>query len=85
MVKPNVTLRFVSLTMNISASTGKNIKSVKNYVVSDHMLFCNSIVSFEDFSVLAKGTNNFRRKLQEILLTHHELNKSQLNTVKQSF
>ena len=48
----NVTLRFVSLIMNISASTGKNIKSAKNYVVSDHMLFCDSIVSFEDFSVL---------------------------------
>ena len=34
------------------------------------MLVCNNIVSFEDFSVLANGTNDFRIKLQESLLIH---------------
>ena len=55
----------VSEHMGVSAHTGKNIKSTKNSAVRDHRLVCNSIVSFEDFSVLANGTNAFRIKLQE--------------------
>ena len=60
----------VSEHMVISARTGKNIKSIKNYAVRDHMVVCNNIVYFEDFSVLANGTNDFRIKLQESLLIH---------------
>ena len=63
--------------MGVSASTGKNIKSTKNSAVHDHMLVCNNIVSFEDFSVLANGTNDFRIKLQESLLIHRD--RPQLN------
>ena len=33
---------------------------------------CNNIVSFEDFSVFVNGTNDFRIKLQESLLIHHD-------------
>ena len=62
----------VSEHMGVSASTSKNINSTKNFVVRDHMLVCNNIVSFEDFSVLANGTNDFRIKLQESLLTHRD-------------
>ena len=62
----------VSEHMGVSARTGKNIKSTKNSAVRDHMLVCNSIVSFEDFSVLANGTNDFRIELQESLLIHHD-------------
>ena len=62
----------VSEHMGVSARTGKNIKSTKNSAVRDHMLVCNSIVSFEDFSVLANGTNDFRIELQESLLIHRE-------------
>ena len=58
--------------MGASAHTGKNIKSTKNSAVCDHMLVCNNIVSFEDFYVLANGTNDFRIKLQESLLIHHD-------------
>ena len=58
--------------MGVSACTGKNIKSTKNSAVLDHILVCNSIVSFEDFSVLSNGTNDFRIKLQEILLIHRD-------------
>ena len=46
--------------MGVSARTGRNIKSTKNSAVRDHMLVCNNIVSFEDISVLAGGTNDFR-------------------------
>ena len=54
--------------MGVSARTARNIKSTKSSAVGDHMVVCNNIVSFEDFSVLANGTNRFRIKLQESLL-----------------
>ena len=56
--------------MGVSERTGKNIKSTGNSAVRDHMLVYNNNVSFEDFSVLANGTNDFRTKLQESLLIH---------------
>ena len=62
----------VSEHMGVSACTDKNIKSTKNSAVRDHMLVCNNNVSFEDFSVLANGTNDFRIKLQESLLIHRD-------------
>ena len=58
--------------MKISARTGKNIKSTKNSAVRDHMLICSNIVSFEGFSVLANGTNDFRIKLQGRFLIHRD-------------
>ena len=60
----------VSEHMGVSACKGKNLKSTKDSAVRDHMLICNNISSFEDFSVLANGTNDFRIKLQESLLIH---------------
>ena len=60
----------VSEHMGVSACTLKNIKSTKHSAVRDHMLVCNDIVSFEDFSVLANGTNDFR--MQESLLVHRD-------------
>ena len=60
----------VSEHIGVSARTSKNIKSTKNSAVIDHMLVCNNIVSFEDFSVLVYGTNHFRIKLQESLLIY---------------
>ena len=71
----------VSELMGVSTSTGKNIKSTKSSAVRD-MLVCNNIVSFEDFSVLANGSNNFRIKLQESLLIHRD--GPQLNKTSQS-
>ena len=62
----------VSEHMGVSACTGKSIKSIKNSAVRDHMLVCNNIVSFEGFSVLANGANDFRIKLQESLLIHRD-------------
>ena len=72
----------VSEHMGVSACTGKNIKYTKNSAVRDHMLVCNNIVSFEDFSVLANGTNDFRIKLQESPLIHRD--GPQLNTTSES-
>ena len=47
-----------------------HVKSTKNSAVCDCMLVCNNIESFEDFSVLANRTNDFRIKLQESFLIH---------------
>ena len=58
--------------MGVSAHTGKNIKSTKNFAVREHMLICNNTVSFEDFSVLANSTNDFRIKLEKSLLIHRD-------------
>ena len=62
----------VSEHMGVSARTGKNIKSTKNSTVLDHMLVCSNIVSFENFFVLANGTNDFRIKLQESRLMQRD-------------
>ena len=68
--------------MGFSARTGKNIKSTKNSAVRNHMLVCNNIMSFEDFSVLVNGTNNFGIKLEESILTHRD--EPQLNKTSES-
>ena len=68
--------------MGVSARTGKNIKFIKSSAVCDHMLVCNNIVSFEDFSVFANETNDFRIELQESLLIHHD--GTQLNKTSES-
>ena len=72
----------VSEHMGVSARTGKNIKSTKNSAVRDYMLVCNNIVSFENFSLLANGTNDFRTKLQETFLKHRD--GPQLNKISES-
>ena len=66
----------------ISTRTGKNIKSTKNSEVRDHISAGNNLVSFEDFSILANGTNDFRIKLQESLLIHRD--GPQLNKTSES-
>ena len=72
----------VSQHMGVSARTGKNIKFTTNCAVRDHMLACNNIVYFEEFSVLANGTNDFRIKLRESLLIHRD--GPQLNKTSES-
>ena len=62
----------VSEHTGVFARTGKNIKCTKISAVLNHTLISNNIVSFEDFSVLANGTNDFRTKLQESLLIHRD-------------
>ena len=68
--------------MGVSARTGKNVKSTKNSAVCDHMLVFDNIVSFEDFSVFANRTNDFRIKLQKSILMHCD--ESQLNKTSES-
>ena len=73
----------VRVSEHMGASASKNIKSTKNSAVLDHMVLCDTIVSFEDFCVLANGTNDFRMKFRESLLIHRDgpqLNKTSEST-----
>ena len=60
--------------VGISALTQKRVKS-KRSAVSDHLLTCDSIISFptlDDFSILATANSNFILELKESLLIHRD-------------
>ena len=59
-----------------------SIKSTKSSAVRDDMFVFNNVVPFEDFFILANGTNDFRVKLQKILLMLCD--RSQLNKTSES-
>ena len=40
----------------------------KVLAVRDHMLVCDTKVSYDDFSIIANSSNDFRLKIQESLL-----------------
>ena len=44
----------------ISNLTGKDIKNAKQSAISDHLLQCNFVINFDDFSILATDCNNFK-------------------------
>lgn len=52
--------------------------SMKNFI-SDHCFFCDHFLSFDDFIILAHGTNTFLFEIREsLLIKHHKpgLNKN---------
>ena len=64
----------------ISPLTGKKSKSKKSTAVKDHMLFCDHIVSIEDFKILATSSSDFHIKVKESLLISRDepiLNKNE--------
>ena len=69
--------------MGISNLMKKNVKNKKESAVSDHRLQCDSVISFEDFDVLASDINNFRLFITESLLINR--NKPILNRTIKSF
>ena len=86
-VKPNVTLRFVSL--NIWESLYIQVKTSSLPKILLCVIICLTFLtlfvitlSFEDFSDLANGTTDFRMKLQESLLIHRD--GPQLNKTSES-
>ena len=55
--------------IGVSPLTGKYVKNnSQTSAVHDHMLFCWTIVSPGDFSILAKSSCNFKREIQESIL-----------------
>ena len=65
--------------LGISALTGKRVKGDDDSAIKEHRLFCNHKPDFEDFSILATNSNDFKVTLTESLLInrdHPPLNKN---------
>ena len=52
--------------------TGKKSKSKKSTAVKYHMLFCDHIVSIDDFKILTTSDSDFHVKVKESLLISHD-------------
>ena len=52
----------------VSPLTGKKSKSKKSTAVKDHMLFCDHIVSIDDFKILATSDSDFHFNVKESIL-----------------
>ena len=58
--------------LGVSPLTGKKSKSKKSTAVKDHMLFCDQIVSIDEFKILATSDSDFHVKVKESLLISHD-------------
>ena len=58
--------------MGISNLTGRFLKSVKQSLISDHLLECNCSIDFDYFDILASDTNKFKLLIKESLLIKHD-------------
>ena len=67
----------------VSSLTGKKLKSKTTTAVKDHMLFCDHVVSLEDFKILASRNSEFHLKIKESLLMSRD--KPELNRNEMSF
>ena len=54
--------------LGISALTGKKVKPDRESAIHEHLLFCNHLPDFEDFSILAQNYKHFKTTLMERLL-----------------
>ena len=52
----------------MSALTGKKVKPINNSAGRDHLLHCNYLTSFDNFSILAHENEKFLLKIKESLL-----------------
>ena len=60
----------------------KNPKARKTTAVKDHMLFCDHIVSLNDFKILTSSNSEFHLKIKESLLISRD--KPELNRNEKS-
>ena len=67
---------------DVSPLTGKNSKAKTTTAIKDHMLFCDHIVSLEDFKILARSNSEFHFKIKESLLISRD--KPELNRNERS-
>ena len=54
--------------IDISPLTFEKVKPSAKSSIRDHLLFCNHDPLFDDFTILAQGTNNVLLKIKESLL-----------------
>ena len=58
--------------IGISPLTFKKTKPSKEGAIGEHLLNCNNILSFEEFTILANGNNKFVFEIKESLLIKRE-------------
>ena len=67
-----------SCTYGILHLRNRRLKSVKQSAISDHSLTCDCNITFNDFTILSKDSNDFSLLIKETLLIaryKHILNK----------
>ena len=57
----------VSEHQGVSPRTGKRVKSTLSASLRDHMLDCDHIVAWEDFSIIGRESNHFLLETKESL------------------
>ena len=58
--------------IGISSLTFNKIKPSAESSMRDHLVFCNHDLSFDDFTILAQGTNKFLLEIKESLLINRD-------------
>ena len=66
----------------VSTLTGEKSKATSTTAIKDHMLFCDHVVSLEDFKILASSNSEFHLKIKESLLISRD--KPELNRNEKS-
>ena len=54
--------------MGVFPLTGKVVRSNDDTAVREHMLFCDTKITTNDFSIIAYSQNNFKSEIQESIL-----------------
>ena len=83
--KLNVVFRSTCASEHMGTSnlTGKDVKNGKESAISDHLLQCDSPITFDDFDNLASDSNKFKLIIKESLLIKRD--KPVLNRTTKSF
>ena len=68
--------------LGVSLLTGKKSKATTVTAIKNHMLFCDHIVSLEDFKIMASSNSEFHLNIKESLLTARD--KPELNRNEKS-
>ena len=58
--------------IGISPLTFRKVNPSKESAIPDHLLYCNNIPSFDDFTILAYGHHKFILEIKESLLIKHD-------------
>ena len=66
----------------VSPLTGKKPKSKTTIAIKDHMIFCDHVVSLEDFKTLVSSNSEFHLNIKESLLKSRD--KPELNSSEKS-
>ena len=69
--------------MGTSNLTRKHIKNAKESTISEHLLQCDSPITFDDFDILVSDSNKFKLIIKENLLIKRD--KPVLNRTTKSF